>query len=57
LWVAKEVDMAQPGWDDQRGLIDRLGPGSHHRPSECGSLGEIEPFARNLNDINSPCLE
>ena len=50
----QEVGIAVPGKHYQSRLIGQRGPGLHHLPSVCGSLGEVEPFAGNLNDVESP---
>src|SRR5207244_1270194 len=42
---------------DQSRLIDYLSPVPLRLPSECGSFGNVETFAWNLNDAEAPCLE
>ena len=53
----QKVCVAKPGRHDQSRLIDHLCAGPHRLSGLCGSLGKVEPFARNLDDANVPCLE
>ena len=46
----EKVGVAEPGWGQKSRLIDHIGPGLHYLPSECASLGNIEPFGSNLDD-------
>ncbi len=57
LHPLQEIGIAEPGRHNQSGLVDHLGPSPHRLPSERGWFREVEPFARDLYDTRSPCLE